>query len=1119
MRFAFLWGLLMAASVSQFPGPVSLLVFPDTHLRGALTRTLPDASNTTTATEADQRFVVTPGTGNLGTPNGGRGAEPVITGTAVSGLDSVVAITQGGRADATARYKVTDSAGEIFGQTPIYIPTGFETIKAVTSGDGYKNPRGVVMPDGDLVVVAERWEGTQAVTVYQRAQGVAAWTSVADPIWTTGTAFAADVRPSPQIWSMPADTTSGVALFVASLEVTATNVQTLRVDVSEDGGTNWRTAGRSNLRFDTTTIKYQLEDALWDSVGNQAVVVVRKYDSGGPTYTLLTYVSNDFGATWQQITSSLISGVRVARVAYSCGVQYLIYVDGSNDLWVRNRSAAGGAWALLNDSAALDTDAMSSNIGITILPNNAIYVYFRSASAEPATNIIGSTDGGYTWGPPASSTNGAPYWNYPMTGGSAVQYASDQSGVSLTNGIAFTDLLYYGGTVYMVGILASTDTVDNSLTALHWGSYSTLEWLDMYSFGKSYYPTQIPSTKDSTVTFTGTAYELVTTDNDDFLIDRINTTAANTTGYNSLTNVATSNGFHIILGAYTSGGSLASSALVVRVSATDTTTYYVQAEVRIDVSNLQMQVYDTNAAALVGSPVAFTSDTNYEIFIAISYTDLKVSAWWKPVTEAIWNPIAQGETVSSAGGVVGQILYGKVASSTAIMDIIFARRLAADGWADGSNDLYGIPAMTFPDGTPDGFEVAWRGGPFYAANAWQIQARGSAPLEKLSPYALNISPSDMWIGEDDAGGEGGTSYRIAYDFGASYSGVVDSNLFGIVWANMPGIVSITLSRWTGAAISSVKSVTIARSPFGAAGSVGFSRTSTSSYQIRANGTNGTPRVMGEGEYNGWWCHIQDAGGDSFAGRILRSSPGQFTTATNTLAATLEFDPDTVVDVNGGGFASVATSETAGTISLYSPDGAAIVASSTETTRYWFLTITTAPGYLEPRGGALWFGPAFAMARPVRDGASLRTATAEELRAIGGSGAMSLQTTRRRSARAVDLPYDQILSHDGYCVDGSPVNTLAFTGSSTARATIDNNLLMLRTLLESRGRRTPCALILDGQFSADPGSSTQIFTGRNVIYGIMPESLDVTAGAGGYLYPPGFDSGSQQGASLTFVEVV
>lgn len=1116
MRFLFLWGLLMAAALSSFPGPVSALVFPATQLRGALTRDLPDASNTTTATEADPVFVLTPGSGNLGTPSGGRGAEPIVTGTASTDLNSVIAVQQGGRVDATARYKITDADGEIYGQTPIYIPTGFETVKGVTTGDGYQNPRGVVMPNGSMVVVAERWESTQGVTVYQRAQGVADWTAVVDPIWTTSTAFASDIRPSPQIWSVPSDTTSGVVLYCASLEVTATNVQTLRIDVSEDGGTNWRTGGRSNLRFDTTTIRYQIEDALWDAKGSQAVIVVRKYDSGGPTYTLLTYVSNDYGATWRQLTTSLINDVRIARVSYFCGVQYLAYIDGSNDLYVRHRTAAGGAWSVLKASPAGSANIDYSHLSFVILPSGQMFIYYRPSPNSGTLWVVASSDGGYTWGSPTDTTVGTPYQDFPYDSGGGMETAIDTGGAALANGIKAQDAIYYGGTVYLLGTLVSSDTVDNSVVALRMGSYSTLEWFDVLNYGTAFYPAQIPTSKDATATYTGASTQSVTLDATDQLVWAIN--VDNATGYVSNTYNYPVLALHWILGESSTGGDMGASYIACRVKGTDGATY-AQAEVRVDADTRELRLRDVVAGTALGSAaVVYPANAPVEIFLAISHTTLKASAWYKLTTQDVWTEIAVNQTVTTAAGVTGGIEIGKLAASTALVHTLYYRRMGEDGWADGANELIGIPAMSSPDGTPDGMQIAWRGGPFFPANAWQVQGRGARPLELLSPYALNISPSDYWRGEDDPIG-GGSDFRLVYDFGASYSGRIDSNLIGIVWANMPGVLRYVLSRWDGAAWQTVKTITTARSPFGAGGAVAFARTAATSYQIRPNGSNGSPAVISEGQYNGWWCHVQDAGGDSFAGKILRSTPGQFSTGSNVLQSMLEFDPATVVDVNGGGFAAVATAETAGTITLYPPDGAAITASTDEATRYWAITFTTAPGYSEPRGGALWFGPAFAFARPVRDGGSIRYATPQEMRAIGGSGAMSLQQTRRTRSRAMELPFDQILYQDGYNADGYEVGTLAFTGGSTARANIDNNIVMLRSLISSRGRSTPCALIPDGKFTADPGTTSQVFTGENFIYGIMSDSIDVTVGRGGYQFPASSAAGNQQGTSLLFVEVV
>lgn len=1097
---AFLWGLITMATGTLFTEPVCFLCVPDARQTPSrIDRTNPVGS-TTTATEANLQAEVVRDTSNITLPNGMEGARPIASGTPSSSFSLGVDVVYPGAVDQVGTYSIDDGTS-VYGATPLWAPTGFETIRAIASGSGYQVPRGAALANGTVAVVYEDWDGTQGVGFRTRSDSTHAWSGTTN-IWTVvggGAAFTANIHPSPEIWVSYHNGVEriNVASFVFADDISGTKMR-LRIDYSTDAGATWGYY-YSSLLLTVSSIYYDQIRVAYDPVGDQILLGVIKNDGG--TYTGLYYVSNDGGVTFTQLTGANQTDVRAHDIRCHSGTFYATTIDGGGEINLLWRTALSSGWtvvSLVDSLAAAITDRC---VALQITPDGAFWVDYRSGANPGILFRASSFDYGLTW---------------------SIRYTWMDRLTTFASGLDFNGSVYTTQRLYLLGtMLSSGTTVDNSLVALVSGGAATLSLENGLGAYAGFLPSDLPSTRSTQYVFAGGSAESITTDTAGELIHRIDNT--NATGYYTVTQGAAelaTQSAHWILSPDSSGGSTASGAVVLRVAVNEQTgvNTYAQVELRIDLTNRQVQAYDVLAAANLGTPVTYSTGTDgIEFYLSVNVgTSARACAYVRRTTSETWTPIlgTTGTATTTAAGTTNTIIYGKTTATTAQVD---TRYLSPGWWGNpvGPSSpippTTGIPARSLPDRLPQGIYLRWQGSPLIAGDSWTAQSRSSSPLEWTSPWSMRPSPTHQWRG---TAGAAGATYRIVYNYGSSYRAKLSRGLIYQGWANAPGLEAVRLyARSAGAWVSQV----VANTKVISMTNVDLERLNAASYQFYPFsdcGGNNLP-LWEIDQFAGYWCVLTDGGGNTIAGTIAHNDPGHFALVSGGLPASLELDPSTVVAV-AGTFAGFSLSTATATLSIYAPDGVVIGVQGEEAEQYYAIEVDLAPGATLPEAGMLPFGAAYPLARQVRDGSSMRFIAPDELRVLP-SGLMTGRRLGRKQQRIVELPYDQILLHVGsYSKSAAvPMNSMEFF-SGVPRATIDNNLSVLTSVHRVAGQQVPIALVIDGDWTNDPANVDQNFVDQDVVFGYLENQVDVTAGRGTLR---GRVRGHEHGSSLVVREIV
>ena len=1036
--------------------PVTMVLVPDSRLttdRLVSGPSLP--AGTVEAAGVISGMTTTPGT-----VSGLAGARPVAGGVPAQTVSSVVTVLAGGQPDMTARWYYT-VGGVRYDATPYYIPCGTETL----SGTGYAHARAVAFSDGDLLAVAGT-VGVEGVVTLSRAAGSDLWTQVT--LWTGSGAHD----------SSPVLARVGASVLCVGLQYRSAGSLQLRCDLSTDEGTSFYWAGTANLVLDTSLGTWSLDALVYDALSHRLLLAVL-LDDGAGTLTAYTYSSDDTGATWT-LRATDADTQRLALQA-SDGMVYSAALSDVGALTWRRTDALSLSWT---DSVTVDAGTLPGHLAYVRTSDGMHWLYVRHATLEHLL-LYASADG-VSWGRVAEPAGQS---LYPPDDGAAIQVVTEPAAASLT-GLVLDSAVYSTGSVWLLGGLSGADV----LMALRVGDVSNAARDHHTGTGVpvtgTYYPANVPTAMGWT--FTGASGHAVTTDADGRRVWRIDNTAA--TGYGSAlyaSDVATA---HWIFGQETTGGSVASAAVCLDLwTINGASTARVQ--VRVDAVGHRLQVHDVNAVADIGTPVSYDAGQPVEVLLAMHQTALgcTVTAWTRAVGVATWSAIVTAQAVSTILGGAGQVRWGKLTATTATVDTLFLR-VSSDILASGS--LYynqdarpGLPARTSMDRTPHGFHLRWEGSPLVAGDSWTVASRSDSPPSFTTPRGICPSPARQFVSSPLTGGA--QTVRLVYDFGADYVARLSRSLIGLSWANVEGVSSVVLRRWTGAAWSMVLE------GYTAILSGAWQR---SGYTVYPSSVAAS-RLYSADELAGLWVYLSD-GVDSVVGQVLRSDPGQWT--TDGLQAALELDPATVATYAGGGWAALASSGS--TMYIFGRDGLVVGTQTANATRYYAVDLSGL--YLAPHtplaAGLISFGAVYPLDRPYREGASVRWMTDQRL---------------PRPVRQVELPFDRLLVPLGTYAAASAQTQMGW--SSTGRATVDNVVPTLTGLLgqvgvqHGRRRGVPVSMVLDGVCSGDPSVAFQNFTGASVLHGYVGRSLDVTAGRG-FLRPQTY-AGDEHGTAITIDE--
>lgn len=1087
------WGLLMAIGTWAAGTPILQVLVPDERATPSAQVTDAPTGAEADAGVANLRYEVAATSTNMTQGGRQRGAQPVAAGTPGAASTTItVGTKQAGRVDLTGTYTYVESGVE-YGQIPLTVVSGFETALAAPGATGYNEPRGIPTDDGTIIVVYEDRISALVDTI-ERDPSTHTWGNGTTVLSELGP-YTANVHPSPEIYRIPR-CDGGYTYWIAVLETDTTlETPTLRLSLSysDDEGATWTEPQATNLAFSVSTIYYEKLRIAYDELsGNLIAGVVRNNAS---TYTGLYYVSKDGGWTWRALSGANQSDVRNHDIRVLDGCIYLATLDGSGNVDLLKMTGVSTQWSQLSaiSAAGAYVSATDKALTLSITPNGWIWVDYRTASTYLLARVY-STDGGVTF---STASDG-----YLLEESSATSHLMPESTV------------YQDGRMLQIGTMISSGTTkDSSIVALLAGGISSMtpSWAPENYDG--FVPTDIPATRSGQHVFTtsGATAESIATSSSQIVYDMSND---NSTGYITtdypIGIVDNANcGVMWILSPDSTGGSTSSDAIALRIRANSTSDgKFVDAGIRIDMTNRSVQAYDWRAGANVGTSGTWSASVPVVFYAVVSYygtgSASKMSVYYRLTTQEAWTTLVADQTLTRSVGSTKTILWGKVSASTAnVKTIAFFPALGPLGTtADTSPETLGIRASSRMNRLPNGLWLRWDGGALLPGNTWTLSAGSTTSPKLTSPHSVAPSPLRRWV--STAVSAGATVKPVVYDFGSSYRGWLakDNGLVGIQWAETPGASIVYLQYWDGAAFQNIISASTIMQQYPS-----WARATATSYTFYPGASANTDaRLLATDELKGLWCYIADNGGDAVAGYILRNGGGQFT--NDGCKAWIELDPATVVTVAGGGLASLATTSGSSVMNIYANDGIAVAAQSAEAIRYYRVAIAYAPGFTAPASGLLAFGEVHTFDRPYRAGASINSVTDPRL---------------PRALRRVTVDYDQLLTPVGtYQSAGATVqNTMSFNGS-TPRATVDNNERVLLGLLDKVGRKrgaregTPIGVVLDGDWQADPGSSTQVYLGRSVMACYMSRTIDVTVGRG--FLRPSEQADNQHGTSVTFDEV-
>jgi hypothetical protein len=397
-----------------------------------------------------------------------------------------------------------------------------------------------------------------------------------------------------------------------------------------------------------------------------------------------------------------------------------------------------------------------------------------------------------------------------------------------------------------------------------------------------------------------------------------------------------------------------------------------------------------------------------------------------------------------------------------------------DRFADGfdSSDIVGIPLSTSVDHISPDIAV-WGRGYYATGDTYRIDAISRTGIDRAleiitypSPrmgYVVTApAPSSSWVVVDTGYGD----RRIGDTIGLAVLGAVCNQVSMQTWNGTTWTDQLSLSMQT----------TIG---------TGYIRSSNTDVWFRPNSTNNNSKYYRQDELVGCLLSVND-GVDSIIAEIISNTEGQFSTSSGTrqMAILAKAFP------MSGSYTSLDLSATTGgTVSIIHRD-ALIIGTQTASARYYRFFLSAILNKLEI--GKLIPLRVSLLARQSGPGDQYSHSSNDEIISMP----YGFDRSRRLApaGRNWRFPFRQLISTQNRHNGGTTVNAVAITGS-TPRATSDNNLDQLISVVETAGQSTPIVFVSQLDVTSDLTTAVTLLGKNKWMYGRVEDSITATMGRG------------------------
>jgi len=1009
--------------------------------------------------ESSLEPTVEPGSNNAGEQTAIAPPRLTAVGTPSSATTLDLTIIDGGYPDEDASFSWSDDSGTTQYGWDLDRTIGFQTVVHDASGTtGYQAPHAASALDGTVIVAAEDWVAApdRVVSIagtQPDSDGETATWSAPVEVWETSTAFDANNHANPCVISKP-----GVWEIV-SIEYSGGSGW-LRKDISKNDGTSWSNAGKKLLEFPTTaSIHYDKLRVVYDPKSATYTLVVRRNNAG--TYTGLHYVSN--GGKWT--AGSTTADVRGHDLVCVNGTVVYVYVTESgaavDDVSLKRKTANQITWTTV-DISSYTIQTFEYNVALAVTPDSRIYLFNHGNVDAGTKRCVASHDLGTTW---TSMTGESDYSSLGL----------EESAASvLTSGIYTMSAVYASGSFLLIGNLACvTATLQYSIAAIRVGGYSNFTHIN--GSGYLYTPTDVPS--DRGWTYTGAAAETLGAATLDYTI-----TAVVQQGYSELTLAGGNYLNAMAVGKPTSGGSLASDAIAFQLEASNGGAATVIASIRLTAT--QIQVYDVQAAALVGAPVTITSGAPIEVTAYLA--DAVLSVYWRDLHGVKWETVIEGQALTDGAFTgnrcvrIGAVTAGSTSASTWYL---VRATVATENMANGYSvrDLYGVPVSTKPWLLRDGVSVMGRGGPFEGSDVYQVTTHSQRGLWRALNILTSPSPRQAFVSGEDALPEG--YHQVVLDMGAAYEGRI-SDWIGLAVLGVDGADGFWLDRYTGAAWSNLLTMPMLDSvvPNLAA----WTRDSVTDLWLRPDGTNGNARIYREDELVGRVARVKDTAGTIVYDRVVHNTAGSFSNTSGSKQMHIRFSGTPLLGTWGAMLQSSAAAASSG-VGAYAKQALVLGYQGASSSRYYRLRWSHGPWATSATIGKILPLKVIWLPKQADVGAQVTYRSNDEVVKLPFGYSLGRQLAP--STRDERAPFRAVVVQDNRYVGGVAIDSQG--SNSTPMAALDSNLDALITCVERNGQSKPLIWIREVDlYGTDLTAANLVLRGGDDwLYGRI---VDVTA---------------------------